>query len=58
MTKPTDVQAMFDNVPISQKELLWIEGTTKRWDGYTYFAREPAKILAWFERHLPLGKAP
>jgi pimeloyl-ACP methyl ester carboxylesterase len=55
MTRPTDVQAMFDNIPISDKELLWIEGTTKRWDGYTYFAKDPTKILAWFAKHLPVG---
>ena len=55
MTRPTDVQTMFDDIPISDKELLWIEGTTKRWDGYTYFARNPTKILAWLEKHLPVG---
>lgn len=52
MTRPSDVQLMYDNVPIEDKELFWIEGTTRRWDGYTYFAREPARMLAWFERHM------
>ena len=52
MTRPSDVQAMFDNIPTSDKELFWIEGTTRRWDGYTYFARHPERMLAWFDRHM------
>lgn len=38
-TRPDDIQAMFDNIPIANKKLHWIEGTTRRWDGYTYFLR-------------------
>ena len=52
MTYPADVQAIFDNIPAAQKELDWIEGTTRRWDGYTHFARHPEKVLAWFEAHM------
>jgi len=48
MTRPSDVQSIFDNLPARDKQLHWIEGTTRRWDGYMYFAREPAKLLAWF----------
>jgi hypothetical protein len=44
--------AIFENIPIREKELLWIEGTTKRWDGYTRFAKEPGLMLAWFERNM------
>ncbi|MDE4605487.1 hypothetical protein [Sinorhizobium meliloti] len=38
-TRPDDIQAMFDNIPIANKKLHWIEGTTRRWNGYTYFQR-------------------
>jgi hypothetical protein len=34
LTKPTDVQQIFDNVPVNDKKLFWIEGSTRRWDGY------------------------
>lgn len=51
-TTPADVQAMYDNIPVEEKELLWVEGTSRRWDGYTYFQREPARMLAWFERFM------
>jgi hypothetical protein len=52
MTSPGDVQAIFDNIPIKDKELFWIRGTTRRWDGYNYFAKDPSKMLAWLEKHM------
>lgn len=52
MTRPSDVQGMFDNIPTGDKELFWVEGTTRRWDGYTYFARHPERMLNWFEQHM------
>ncbi|WP_234842036.1 hypothetical protein [Sinorhizobium meliloti] len=48
-TRPDDIQAMFDNIPIANKKLHWIEGTTRRWDGYTY-SSEPEQMLHWFAR--------
>lgn len=51
-TRPSDVQSMYDNMPISEKKLLWIEGTTKRWDGYTFFQRHPNEMLSWFESYI------
>jgi hypothetical protein len=32
---------MFDNIPVAEKKLQWIEGTTARWDGYMEFQRRP-----------------
>jgi hypothetical protein len=51
-TSPDDIQAMYDNIPIEKKKLFWIEGTTRRWDGYTYFQREPDQMLEWFARYM------
>lgn len=51
-TRPSDVQAMFDNIPVQDKKLSWIEGSTRRWDGYTHFQRQPQEVLAWFERYM------
>lgn len=52
LTKPSDLQAMFDNIPAAEKELFWIEGSTRRWDGYTYFARHPQRMLQWFAKFI------
>lgn len=52
MTKPIDVQTIFDNIPVEDKELFWIRGTTRRWDGYNYFSKDPTKMVAWFDRYM------
>jgi len=51
-TRPSDIQAVYDNIPVSEKELCWIEGSTRRWDGYTFFQREPGQMLDWFARFM------
>ena len=51
MVRPDDVQTTFDNIP-TEKQLHWIEGTTRRWDGYLHFQREPQQSLEWFAQHM------
>lgn len=51
LTVPADVQAMYDNLPMSDKKLLWIENTSVRWDGYLEFQRRPRPGLEWFASH-------
>lgn len=52
LTDPSDVQAMFDNLPMQEKALHWIEGTTRRWDGYLYFQKNPTLMLEWFDKYM------
>jgi hypothetical protein len=52
LTDPSDVQAMFDNIPVAEKKLQWIDGTTARWDGYMEFQRRPQPMLDWFARYM------
>jgi uncharacterized protein len=52
LTDPSDVQAMFDNIPVAEKKLQWIEGTTARWDGYLEFQRRPQPMLEWFAQYM------
>jgi pimeloyl-ACP methyl ester carboxylesterase len=52
LTHPSDVQTMFDNIPIAEKKLQWIEGTTARFDGYLEFQRRPQPMLEWFAKHM------
>jgi uncharacterized protein len=52
LTHPSDVQAMFDNIPVADKKLAWISGTTRRWDGYLEFQRHPEPMLEWFAKHM------
>ena len=52
LTEPSDVQTMFDNIPVADKKLQWIHGTTRRWDGYLEFQRHPEPMLEWFAKHM------
>ena len=52
VTDPSDVQAMFDNIPVAEKKLQWIEGTTARFDGYLEFQRRPQPMLDWLAQHM------
>jgi pimeloyl-ACP methyl ester carboxylesterase len=52
LTEPEDVQAMYDNIPVAEKKLQWIEGTTARWDGYMEFQRRPQPMLDWFAQYM------
>jgi hypothetical protein len=52
LTEPEDVQAMYDNIPVAEKKLQWIEGTKARWDGYLEFQRRPEPMLSWFDEYM------
>jgi len=52
LTEPEDVQAMYDNIPVAEKKLQWIEGTKARWDGYREFQRRPTPMLEWFNKYM------
>jgi hypothetical protein len=50
---PEDAQETFDLLGSKEKELFWIEGTTRRFkDGYNYFGRHPEKVIAFFDKHM------
>lgn len=51
MTRPEDVQSIYDAIPIEEKKLVWIEGTTRRFDGYNYFGEHPEVAIDWFNSH-------
>ncbi|MFF3489660.1 alpha/beta hydrolase family protein [Streptomyces sp. NPDC002701] len=52
LTTSDDVQTIFDNLPVDDKYLHWIDDSTARWDGYAEFQRRPTLILEWLAAHL------
>jgi uncharacterized protein len=52
LTKPSDVQTIYDNISAKDKRLFWIEGTTRRFDGYNYFGAHPELMLDFFNAHV------
>ena len=53
-TTPEDGQTTFDLLGSSEKELFWIEGTSRRFDGYNYFGQNPERMIAWFDRFMKI----
>lgn len=51
-TIPDDVQKTFDLIPVKDKKLFWVEGTTKRFDGYNYFGENPEQMIEWFDTYM------
>jgi uncharacterized protein len=48
-----DAQKTFDLLGSEEKELFWIENTTRRFkDGYNYFGRHPEKVISFFNRYM------
>ncbi|KAL3471622.1 alpha/beta-hydrolase [Aspergillus californicus] len=52
MTYPGDVQEIYDKIGAKEKELFWIEGTNRRFDGYNYFGEHPEQMLKWFKKYV------
>ncbi len=46
-----DVQAVFDAIPLDDKKLFWVEGTTQRFRGYTYHSEHPEQMIEWYDAH-------
>ncbi|MEM6464580.1 MAG: alpha/beta hydrolase [Pseudomonadota bacterium] len=51
-TTQEDGQKTFDLLGSNEKDLFWIEGTTRRFDGYNYFGRNPERMIDWFNRFM------
>jgi uncharacterized protein len=52
MTRPEDVQSIYDALPVEEKELHWIAGTDQRFEGYNFFGVHPEVPIDWFDKHL------
>jgi hypothetical protein len=51
--EPGDAQKTFDMLATKEKEMIWVENTTRRFrDGYNYFGRYPEKVLPFFEKYM------
>ncbi|KAJ1956514.1 hypothetical protein EC988_001309 [Linderina pennispora] len=45
ITDPSDVEDIFNRLGTKEKELYWIHGTTRRFDGYKYLPEHPEVLL-------------
>jgi pimeloyl-ACP methyl ester carboxylesterase len=52
LVREQDLQSIYEAIAAQDKDLFWIEDTTARWDGYTWFQRHPQRILDWLDAHM------
>lgn len=53
LTTAEDSQRTFNLLASTDKELYWIEDTTKRFeDGYNWFGRHPEKVLSYLAKYM------
>ncbi|MFF7468131.1 hypothetical protein [Streptomyces sp. NPDC008092] len=52
MTTPEAVRAVHDAIPVEDKKMPWIQGTSRRFDGCNYFSEHPEVAVAWFDEHV------
>lgn len=48
-----DTQEIYDLIGCKEKKLFWIEGTTRRFDGYNYFPDKPEELIGWLQKYMP-----
>ncbi|MEL6536259.1 MAG: alpha/beta hydrolase, partial [Bacteroidota bacterium] len=48
----TDVQEIFENTPVEDKKIEYVEETPWRFKGYTYFSEHPESMIEWFDNHM------
>ena len=51
MTRPQDVQEIYDAIPVAEKSLYWMEDD-RRFDGYKFFGAHPELPIEWFDKHI------
>lgn len=51
-TVPEDLEHIYESLGSKEKKLFWIEGTTRRFDGYNYFGEHPEEMLGWFKKYM------
>lgn len=54
-TEDADGQKTFELLGAKEKDIFWIEGTTRRWVGYNYFGDHPERLIGWFDRFMKSG---
>lgn len=51
-TELSDIEGFYCDTSDNPKEFFWIEGTSHRFESYTYFQDKPDKMLEWLKKWL------
>ncbi|MEM9488564.1 MAG: alpha/beta hydrolase [Myxococcota bacterium] len=51
-TNDEDGVRTYELLGSEDKEMIWVEGTTRRFDGYNHFGKHPEKMIAFFDKYM------
>ena len=51
-SRASDIQEMYDDLPVMDKKMVWVEDTEWRFKGYTYFSEHPEEMINWYNKHM------
>ncbi|MEM8572837.1 MAG: alpha/beta hydrolase [Pseudomonadota bacterium] len=51
-TTPQDGERTFELLGTQEKSMFWIDGTSRRFDGYNYFGEHPERMIGWFDKYM------
>lgn len=51
-SRASDIQEMYDDLEVEDKQMIWVEDTPWRFHGYTYFSEHPEEMVEWYDAHM------
>ena len=52
VSRESDIQELFDNLEVAEKDIIWVEDTPWRFHGYTYFSEHPEEMIDWYNKYM------
>lgn len=52
VSRESDIQELYDNLEVEDKDIIWVEDTPWRFHGYTYFSEHPEKMVMWYKKYM------
>lgn len=51
VSRESDIRELYEELPVEDKDIIWIEDTPWRFHGYTYFSEHPEEMIEWYDAH-------
>lgn len=52
VSRESDIQELYDNLEVTDKDIIWVEDTPWRFHGYTYFSEHPEQMVQWYNAYM------
>lgn len=52
VSRAADVQEMYELLDVPNKDIIWVEETPWRFQGYNYFSKHPQQMIDWYDSYM------